>query len=124
MKKASKSGKSNPANASILQIRSAEVDPRHARTQEDMMVLLGKVKVEVGFFEMVEFAFNEIYPYLLDNVEYTPQDLIGEPLWADWTDIAQRQAIFSLKHLAQMDDVPLIDISCPACGASVFEIVI
>lgn len=72
---------------------------------------------------MVKFAFTEIHPFLLEHTEYLPQDLIGEPLWADLTGIAQRKAIFCLKHLARMDDVPLVDVSLPVFGTSVFEIV-
>lgn len=86
------------------------------------MVLLGKVKVESGFFELVEFEFNEIYPHLLENAGYTPQDLIGEPLWADLTGLAQRQAIFCLKHLATLPDSPLVDVSGPRCGSASFQI--
>lgn len=86
------------------------------------MVLLGKFKVESGLLELVEFEFNEIQPHLLKNVEYTPQDLIGEPLWADLTGLAQRQAIFCLKHLATQPNSPLIDVSGPGCGLTAFEI--
>lgn len=83
------------------------------------MVLLGKFKVETDFFELVEFAFNEIYPFLLAHAEYTPVDLIGEPLWVDLSGIAQRQAIHCLKHLATLPDARLIDVSC---GTTSFQI--
>lgn len=86
------------------------------------MVLLGKFKVESGLLELVEFEFNEIQPHLLKNVEYTPQDLIGEPLWADLTGLAQRQAIFCLRHLATLADSPLIELSGPCCDLTTFEI--
>ena len=88
----------------------------------DVMILLNKVKVETEFFELVEFEFSEIYPFLLEHAEYSPQDLIGEPLWNDLTGLAQRQAIFCLKHLASLPDVPLVDVTCSDCGTSSFQI--
>lgn len=86
----------------------------------DTMVLLDKFKVETEFFELVESEFYEIYPLLLEDAEYTPLDLIGEPLWADLTEIAQRQAIHCLKHLATLPGARLIDVSC---GTTSFQIV-
>lgn len=92
-------------------------------TADDNMILLAKFKVETEFFELVESEFGEIYPFLLEDVAYTPQDLIGEPLWNDLTGLAQRQAIFCLKHLATMPDAPLVDVTCSDCGTSSFQIV-
>jgi hypothetical protein len=86
------------------------------------MIVLDKFKVETEFFELVELEFGEIYPFLLEDAEYSPQDLVGEPLWNDLTSLAQRQAISCLKHLATMPGVPLIDVSCPCCGTSSFQI--
>lgn len=86
------------------------------------MVLLDKFKVETDFFELVEFEFNEIYPFLLAHAEYTPVDLIGEPLWVDLSGLAQRQAIHCLKHLATLPDAGLIDVSCPDSGTTSFQV--
>ena len=89
----------------------------------DTMVLLDKYKVETDFFELVEFDFYEIYPLLLEDVTYTPAELIGEPLWADLSALAQRQAIHCLQHLATLEDCPLIDVSCPCCCTTSFQVV-
>lgn len=86
------------------------------------MVLLGKFKVETDFFELVEFEFNEIYPFLLAHAEYTPVDLIGVPLWVDLSGIAQRQAIHCLKHLATLPGARLIDVSGPGWDSASFEV--
>lgn len=89
----------------------------------DTMVLLGKFTVDTWLFESVESHFEEIYPFLLAQAEYTSVDLIGEPLWTGLTELAQRQAIHCLQHLATLDDVPLTDVSCPGCGTTSFEII-
>lgn len=145
MKKPSKSSKPNPdktrkastieitnkaSNMAILSINQSSF--HHGVAVDNMdddavnpngtMVLLGKVKVESGFFELVEFKFNEILPNLLENAGYTPQDLIGEPLWADLTGLAQRHAIFCLKHLATLPDAALIDMSSPGCSSTSFQV--
>jgi hypothetical protein len=106
--------------------RKAKIVETHtngAVTPTDVMILLDKFKVETGFFELVEFEFSEIYPLLLEDTEYSPRDLIGEPLWNDLTSLAQRQAIHCLRHLATLDDAPLIDVSCPCCSTTSFEII-
>lgn len=101
---------------------SIEVQANDPVNADEVMILLDKFKVETEFFELVEFEFSEIYPFLLEDAEYSPQDLIGEPLWHDLTGLAQRQAISCLKHLATMPGVPLIDVSCSCCGTSSFQI--
>lgn len=99
------------------------IKPEPPVKADDVMILLDRFKVETEFFELVESEFSEIYPYLLENVEYSPQDLIGEPLWNDLISLAQRQAIFCLKHLATLPDAPLVDVTCSDCGTSSFQIV-
>lgn len=89
----------------------------------DTMVLLDKFVVDTEFFDLVESEFQDIYPFLLEEVDYTPAELIGEPLWADLNALAQRQAIHCLQHLATLDDVPLFGVSCPCCGTTTFQIV-
>jgi hypothetical protein len=111
---ASNNGKAN---------NSIEVQSKDPMPADEVMIVLNKFKVETEFFELVESEFSEIYPFLLEDAEYSPQDLVGEPLWNDLTSLAQRQAISCLKHLATMPGVPLIDVSCPCCGTSSFQIV-
>lgn len=94
-----------------------------AATPDDTMVLLDKFMVDTEFFDLVESEFQDIYPFLLAEVDYTPAELIGEPFWADMSALAQRQAIHCLQHLATLDDVPLCDVSCPCCGTTTFQIV-
>jgi len=86
------------------------------------MVLLDKFKVDTGYFEIVESRFSDIYPFLLEDIEYTAQDLIGEDLWADQTGIGQRHAVLCLKHLAQQPGARLIDRSCLDFRKSGFQI--
>ncbi len=109
-------GNNSKANNSI------EGQSKDPMATDKVMIVLDKFKVETEFFELVELEFGEIYPFLLEDAEYSPQDLVGEPLWNDLTSLAQRQAISCLKHLATMPGVPLIDVSCPCCGTSSFQI--
>ena len=88
----------------------------------DTMILLDKFKVDTEFFELVESRFEEIYPALLAHVDYTPVDLIGEPLWADLTGLAQRQAVHCLSHLATLAGARLFEHSPPGCGTTSFQI--
>lgn len=90
---------------------------------EGTMILLGKFKVETEYFEIIESRFSDIAPFLLEDVDYTAQDLIGEDLWSELAGFGQRHAVLCLKHMATLPDVPLCDVSCPDCGTTSFQIV-
>ena len=90
---------------------------------EEFVILSGKYIVETVFLEAVESQFIDIYPALLEEVDYTPEELVGEMFWADLNDVERRLAILCLKHLATEPDVPLCDVTCDCCGITSFEIV-
>lgn len=108
---------SNHHDDTVATVADEAVNPN------DTMLLLDKFVVDTEFFDLVESEFQDIFPFLLVEVDYTPAELIGEPLWADLSALAQRQAIHCLQHLATLDDVPLCDVSCPCCGTTTFQIV-
>ena len=89
----------------------------------DTMVLLGKFRIEAGFFEMIESRVNDIAPHLLAGVAYHPLELIGEDLWADITSLGQRQATLCLQHMASMPGSQLREAEYSGSGLSAFEIV-
>ena len=91
--------------------------------EAELIILLDKYQVEVDFFEEIESRFSDIYPALLEEVDYTPAELVGEVFWSELTDVGQRMTILSLKHLATEDDVPLCELTCDCCGISSFAIV-
>jgi hypothetical protein len=107
-------GNNSKANNSI------EGQSKDPMATDKVMIVLDKFKVETEFFELVELEFGEIYPFLLEDAEYSPQDLVGEPLWNDLTSLAQRQAISCLKHLATLPGARLTDLAngcfLPATG--------
>jgi hypothetical protein len=100
-----------------------EVQSKDPMPADEVMIVLNKFKVETDFFELVESEFSEIYPYLLEGVEYSAQDLVGEPLWNDLIFLAQRQAIYCLKHLATMPGAHLVDLSYSEYSTTTFQIV-
>ena len=100
-----------------------EVQSKDPMPADEVMIVLNKFKVETDFFELVESEFSEIYPYLLEGVEYSAQDLVGEPLWNDFIFLAQRQAIYCLKHLATMPGAHLVDLSYSEYSTTTFQIV-
>lgn len=93
---------------SILSITTSNInaDPLSddSNSADDTMVVLDKFKVDTWLFERVQSNFDAIYPYLIAGFDYTAVDLIGEPLWDDLTEIAQRQAIHCLQHLATLPE--------------------
>ena len=89
----------------------------------ELVIVLDKYTVEEDFFDAVEEQFSEIYSSLLDDVDYTPAEVVGELFWANLTDLGKRVAILCLKHLATEPDVPLVDLTCVDCGITRFAIV-
>lgn len=77
----------------------------------DTMILLNKFKVDPDYFDIVESNFHEIRPFLLPEIGYTAEELVGSLLWADLTGLAQRQAHLCLRHMATLPDSCLIDMS-------------
>jgi hypothetical protein len=108
--------KSSPARSDNM--------PAQAKGNDlDFMIALGKFKIDTGYFELIESKFEDIYPVLLEDVAYTPEELCGEELWADLTGGGQRQAVFCLRHMAQSDDYPLIEIPSQDCGSTTFQVI-
>lgn len=94
-----------------------------SNSTDDTMIVLGKFKVHTGLFETVQSSVDAIYPCLIAGVDYTPVDLIGEPLWDDLTGIAQRQAIHCLQHLATLPGSRLDHESSTDFGRTSFQII-
>ena len=87
-----------------------------------LTVLLDKYVVETEFFDTVECNFWEIYPHLLEDAEYAPEDLCGEELWNELSEIGQRLAVLCLKHLAAQQDFPMYEVRCAECGTAHFRL--
>lgn len=90
---------------------------------EGTMILLGKFKVEKEYFEIIESRVSDIFPFLLAEVDYAAQDLIGQDLWAELTGFGQRQAVLCLQHMATVPGAGLTDMSSTGCGKTSFQIV-
>lgn len=87
------------------------------------MILLGKFKVETEYFEIIESRVSDISPFLLEEIDYTAQDLVGEDLWTELTGFGQRQAVLCLQHLASLPGAGLTDVPSAGGGATSFQIV-
>ncbi len=97
--------------------------PQIEGQEPELVILLGKYIVEADFLDEAETQFWEIYPSLLDDVAYSPAEMVGELFWANLTDLGQRLVTLCLKHLATEPDVPLVDLTCECCGKTNFSIV-
>lgn len=113
--------KMQAANQDLLSAQASAVQDDDQ--EAEFVILSDKYIVEAEFLEEIESRFMDIYPSLLEGVEYTPAELVGEVYWAALIDVGQRLAILCLKHLATEDDVPLCDLTCVCCGITRFEIV-
>jgi len=85
-------------------------------------IVLDKFAVDTMLFELVEEKFNDILPWLLEAVEYTPEELIGYEWWTELTTLSKRQAHLCLKHLATLPDTRLSDMGIQNCGKTTFRI--
>lgn len=103
---------------------SAVQEAMHAVEDHDteLTVLLEKYVIETEFFDTVERSFWEIYPHLLEDTDYGPEDLCGEDFWGELSELGQRLALLCLKHLAAQEDFPLYEERCVACGTAHFRI--
>jgi hypothetical protein len=97
-------------------------DVAAANDEPETTLLLDKFIVETDFLAIIEGNFQEIYPHLLEDTEYTPEDLCGEAFWDGLSELGQRLALLCLKHLAAQDDVPLFEERCENCGTAHFGI--
>ena len=84
------------------------------------MVVLDMVRVEIELYHMVETLFSDLYPSLIAGAVCSPEDLIGEAVWAELGGVSQRHAIYCLTHLAQGSDAQMIHFT--SGGISFFEI--
>jgi hypothetical protein len=85
-------------------------------------VILEKFSVDTLLLEHVRDNFNDILPSLLEDVEYTDEDLVGAALWADWTPLGQRLCHLCLKHLALQPEFRLIDLAFVKPNKTTFHI--
>jgi hypothetical protein len=102
--------------ATAMKTAAAKVEEQEA----ELVILLDKYIVEADFLDEVAGQFYEIYPSLLDDVDYSPAEIVGELFWANLTDLGQRIALLCLKHLATEPEVPLVDLTCESCGITSF----
>ena len=102
----------------ILTINSGSTGPMHS---DDFMIVLDKFKVDAWLFESVQAHFNEILPYLLNDREYTWQELLGEDFGADLA-VPRHLHLLCLKHLAQQPDSQLTVMTLTGCDTTFFEI--
>jgi hypothetical protein len=117
-------GASNKRHQARIKLAVSKETPVHGSDhKQEFMVVLDKFRVETLYFELIESLFQDIYPALLEDVDYTAQELCGEELWADLTSGGKREAIFCLRHLARQDDVPLVEVTCADCGTTQFQII-
>lgn len=115
--------KESESQASNQAVLATEAPVMHDEDAEpELVILLNKYVVEADFLEEVEGQFHDIYPALLDDVDYTPAEIVGEIYWANLTNVGQRLAVLCLKELATDPEVPLIDVTCEDCGISSFII--
>jgi len=87
------------------------------------MIMLHKFKVDTGYFDLVESSFSDILPFLLEDTDYSAEELVGAELWAGLTGVGQRQAHLCLKHLATLPGTHLSDRSAVEYGKTGFQIV-
>jgi hypothetical protein len=116
-----KEGKSQASNQALQATETPAVQDED--TETELVILLDKYIVEADFLDEIESQFIDIYPALLEDVDYTPAELVGEIYWANLTDAGKRLAILSLKHLATEGDVPLVDVTCDDYGITSFLII-
>lgn len=90
--------------------------------EADSMILCEKFSFDAYFFETITDRVVEIGPHLVKHAFYTAIDLIGEPLWADLTELAQRQAIACLKHMASQPGSMLVDATGGDFAPSLFQL--
>lgn len=85
-------------------------------------VILDKYVVETEFFDTVECNFWGILPHLLEETDYTPEELCGEALWTELSEHDRRIAVLCLKHLASLENFPLYEERCAASNTVHFRI--
>jgi hypothetical protein len=107
---------------SILTITTNGNGPSGKVGINEQTVLLNKFAVDSTMLETVQCNFNEILPSLMEGVEYTAEDLVGDELWADLTNLGQRHAHLCLKHLATLPGARLAALS-GTNGAATFVLV-
>jgi hypothetical protein len=106
----------DPDRSSLMEVYDIVMDV------EKPIRLLDKYLVQTGFFEAVENNFCAIYPHLLPDADYTPRDLYGDARWCALPEHEQRLVVICLRHLASIDDVPLVEVSFAQRGAILFRI--
>jgi hypothetical protein len=84
---------------------------------------LDKHKIDRQAILDAEKQIAEIYPLLIEGIDYTPEDLLGHEYWASLNSLKKRIAIICLKYLAELGDVPMVDVAAARNGAILFQAV-
>lgn len=98
-------------------------DHGFALSPDATMILLDKFLVDAGYFDLIESSFSDIFPFLLDDTDYSAEDLVGAELWAGLTGFGQRQAHLCLKHIATMPGARLTDLASVDSRKTGFKII-
>ena len=89
----------------------------------EIIVVLGKFEVTLDLYMDTEMQFDDIYPRLLEGVNYTPADLVGPEFWSGMSDFGRRLTTHCLQDLADDEEKPLVDVTCSHCGTPLFQII-
>lgn len=81
-----------------------------------------KFLVDSNLLYLVTVSFSEILPCLLEDHDYTSEELIGAEFWANMPSIERRKAHLCLKHIATMPGTRLIDVANEKCNKATFRI--
>lgn len=92
------------------------------RDSEDYIILLDKFKIDRYCFNLVKSRFEKMYPTLLENVEYTWQELLGESFWEAISGLPDHVASICLQHLASEPNSRLITSPYFYFNSTLFEI--
>ena len=91
-------------------VRSSEIA---ALFNEDgapgLITVLGKYQVTPMLYHLVAHQLESIHINLIDGVEYTPSDLIGDEYWSRFGASGKREMELCLKHFAANPEAKLLD---------------
>jgi hypothetical protein len=90
-------------------LRADEIENLFQQQEPVMVTVLGKFQVTPMLYQLVAGQLESIELNLIEGVEYTPKELIGDADWFSFDREGHREMELCIKHFAANEKSSLID---------------
>lgn len=90
-------------------VTAHELEDLFQEQEPELIIVLGKFRVTPMLYKLVAAQLDDITQNLMEEVAYTPEDLMGDEVWYSFGPEGQREMELCLKQFALNDRCPLVE---------------